>query len=291
MPRLILSLILSTALTSPVWAVQAVHDALSLAKMADGLKMAGQHLQALQSVRGELRDLASVIGNDKIAGALESRGMDLMGLEGFGADLEALGHGDVLDTLNAANQRYRGGRDHSKLLRMKDYASQKLHGLDERLETRMAERADDPLSMRDAPTAPRPTRVRTPQDLDDVVRTRRAYVVEASSLGQAMAAQQKADWSKKDLKRLKALAAERQRAQTVVAELDVANKLLELQVQQNNTRNLLLAQILDNLSAMTAQMSPVVFKQASPRHAVRPTSSKASGVADAAGALKLLGAE
>jgi len=281
--------------TEQVQAVQAVHDAMSLAKMADGLKMAGKSFQALQSVRGELRELSSVLGNEKISALLESKGIDLMGLEDFGSDLEAIGNGDVLDTLNRGNQKYRSGEDHSQLIRMKNYASQKLHGLDERVGTKYGNKFDNPLKLRDDSSlemyeTPRPSLIRTQRDLDNVITTRQNYIIQASSLGQAMASSQKQKWSKKDLKALKKLKRETDTQTTLLGQMTVNSKLLELIASQNNMRNLLLAQILDNLSALTAQTIPVVFKQTatSPSHKSHP--KPISGLQKLKGAaLKLVG--
>lgn len=236
----------------PVLGLQAVHDSLSFAKVVEVLKAGQAQLKVLQGVRREMGELASVLGDTKVGNVLADKGVNLADLEDMGESLSAIGDGDLW-SMNAAHQKYGGGKDASQLIRMKEYAGRKLHGLEAYQNRSSVSDTSD-----SSPLAP--SAVRTQSDLSEVVANRQHYVIEASSTGQAMAHAQKHSWSKEQIKTLKKLRQEGDHQTTLLGMMATNNKLLDLLAAQSQTQNLLLAQILDNVAALAAQTAPIVFR-------------------------------
>ena len=229
-------------------AMTAVHDSLSFAKMAENIKVASNNLKALKNLRNDMNSLSNLIGNDTISNLLAGQGIDMKSLDSFNMEMESLVDADFLNEINQNRQRFRSQKN-TKLLIEKNEASSKLHGI------------DISNSYNHEPHVIKPTRVKTQKQLDEVITTRQNYVVDASSLGRAVASQFKKEWSKRDLKALKKLKKETDVQTTLMGQITVTNKLLELISSQNNTTNLIFSQVLDVFSAIITSTSPIVFKK------------------------------
>lgn len=238
------SLLLFLSVGTDVVAIQAVHDSVSFAKMVEVLKVGSQQLKQVQGLRREMSELSSLLGDTKIGSFLADKGLDLMALEDLGGSLDAIGDGDLW-SLNEAAQKYGGSKDYSQFIRAKEYAGRKLHGLEERASRE---------------SVLKPTAIKTQADLEEVVSNRQHYAMEASSTGQAMAHEQKHTWSKKRTKALKSLSEEVDHQTSLMGMMALNNKLLELIAAELQTQSMIMAQVLDNVSALTAQTAPIAFR-------------------------------
>lgn len=257
--RILLSLLFSVSLCHDL-SSSAVIDVGAIAKMGEMLSVSNKMLGNLSDLQNEISMVNNVMGSPL---DMSSIGENTSQFSEFGSVLDSL-NSNPGEALNRLNTDYRGGRDHSNLLFMKDYAREKLHNLQP--QNNGAE------SALDVSYASKPMSVTQQQE---ILQARQDLLVTTSSNGLALSDNQK-KMVVKNQRALESLS-KKSPGRTMI-ELQLRQiKLQELTVNALNQHTVLLAQLTETLSSLVASATPVAFRGAPGQSQASPSSTNIFG--------------